>query len=310
MVDGEGWERAGRRQRPKRSPPCLPMAVSHRAHPVGTWGLTQLCTSGAPPAQLWVVSRWVWGLHRTPLCQGDRAWRGHTEQWGARGWEELPLPEASCSPPCSIHTVPELTLAVSIFYLEDHSPPVLPVCFHSGARGSIHTRASQSEVLNYRPCWKSFLSFLWLLESTSAPHRGPQDHKAWPHPAFLAALPLPSFPSGHRSLFSSSDKVTSPGTPSVCSLLPRLLHFSPTRSSRTLALCSPSVCVYAFVSDAVLTLSSSLDSAVLRWEAWGCAPLGITGACLCVRAASALGTLVMWVRHLWVTGDACALKPR
>ena len=54
---------------------------------------------------------------------------------------------------------------------------------------------------------------------------------------------------------------------------------------------SPSVYVCPFVNDAVLTLPSSLDSPPLRWEAQGCAPLGITGTCLRVWAESALGTL-------------------
>ena len=260
-------------------------------------GVTHLCTSGAPPAQLWAVRRWAWGFHTPTSVPGVTGLEGHAEQWGTQ-WK-LPLPEASCSPPCSIRTVPELTLAISIFYLEDHSPPVLPVCFQLGPRGSIHTRASQSELLKCRPSWKSFLSFLWLLKSASAPHHGPQDRKVWPCPTFLAAPPLPSLPSGPRSLFSSSDKVTSPGTPSVCSLLPRLLHFSPAHPPRTMTLGSLSVCVYAFVSDAVLL--TRLYSPEM--ESSGCAPLGITGTCLCVRAESVLGNLFVVsespVSHWW-----------
>ena len=62
---------------------------------------------------------------------------------------------------------------------------------------------------------------------------------------------------------------------------------------------APSVCVYAFVSDAVLL--ARLHSPEM--ESSGCTPLGITGTCLCVRAESVLGTLFVVsespVSHWW-----------
>lgn len=152
MVDGEGWERAGRRQRLKRSLPCLPTAFLGggclpSSPPCGNLGLDPALYLWSTPGPAVSGQQVGVGLPRAPLCTGgDRAWRGHTAPRGTRGRGELPLPEASRSPPCSIRTVPELT-----FYLEDRSPPVFPVCFHSGARASIHTRASQRELLNYRP---------------------------------------------------------------------------------------------------------------------------------------------------------------